>query len=133
MIQKTLMDPNLIVFVQLILDAVADGWTIDPQNPPNMVGYWYETIVQREDEPATKASRAEILAKARAAKAAKAAAEAAGTLAAPSTGADSVMDAVLAAGDEDEAPAAEEAPAEAPVEAVSAEAPAEAPAAPAAQ
>jgi hypothetical protein len=107
--QKTLMDPNLIVFVQLILDAVADGWTLDPQNPPTMIGYWYECIVQREDEPVLKPGRAEILAKARAAKAAKAAAEAAGSLAAPLTADSDVVDAVLAAGGEE---AAEEAPAE---------------------
>ena len=48
---------------------VRDGWSIDDNAPPDMVGFRYCLSLIRDDEP--KLTRAEILSKAREAKAAK--------------------------------------------------------------
>jgi hypothetical protein len=73
-VTKSVLNPNLQVFVEEIVQHVKDGWEIDPQMPPTMLGYWYETIMVRDESivDPVKVSRAEILAKARAAKKAKA-------------------------------------------------------------
>jgi hypothetical protein len=48
-----------------------DGWVIDWEDPPGMVGFMYEVRYIFQGDPPVKKSRAEILADARAAKAAK--------------------------------------------------------------
>lgn len=76
-LSKTIQNPNLELFIREVIEATSQEWEIDPKNPPQMYGFYYETIMLRDEEIAdeVKASRAEILARARAAKAAKAAAE----------------------------------------------------------
>jgi len=51
--------------------AIADGWKIDQDNPPDQVGFTYALFLVRDDEPEYKMTRAEILAKARAARVTK--------------------------------------------------------------
>lgn len=51
--------------------AIKDGWKLDPEDPPADIGFRYELVLVREDEPVVKPTRAEILAKARQAKEAK--------------------------------------------------------------
>lgn len=77
------LDPSLLDFTTQVIDLAREGWELDEENPPRMVGFMYEahmwrdpTEEQRNAQPPL--SRAEILAKARAAKAEKAAARAAG-------------------------------------------------------
>lgn len=50
---------------------LADGWTVNEIDPPQVVGFAYYVSLERDDEPAVKLTRAEILAKARAAKSTK--------------------------------------------------------------
>lgn len=70
---KAILTGNLESFIVQILEAVDEGWELDPSNPPTMLGYNFECIMLRDsgimDE--IKRTRAEILASARAAKAAK--------------------------------------------------------------
>lgn len=72
------MDASLAEFTQQVIDLAREGWELDEQNPPRMVGWQYEahlwrnpTELQRAEQP--KLSPAERMAKARAAKAEKAA------------------------------------------------------------
>lgn len=72
---KQILDPNLGIFVQAVIDAALQGWTIQEANPPTLLGFCYETVMERDEDivdPPAKLTRAEILAKARDAKAAKA-------------------------------------------------------------
>lgn len=72
---KVIQSPNLAEFVKLVVEASRDGWEIDDMNPPSLYGYFYETVLLKDEndvEP-PKPTRAEILAKARASKAQKAA------------------------------------------------------------
>lgn len=78
---KPVLDPNLGVFVQQVIDLAKQGWELDPQYPPSLLGFYYETMMVRDEsivDPPPKPTMAEVAAKGRAAKAAKkAAAEAA--------------------------------------------------------
>lgn len=76
--RKVVQNPNLIVFINEIVEATAQGWKLDEQNPPNLYGYFYEThlLMPENEVPEVKPSRAEILGNARAAKKAKAQADA---------------------------------------------------------
>lgn len=70
---KSILDPNLGAFVQTVIEHALQGWTIQESNPPSLLGFYYETVMERDEDivdPPAKPSRAEILAKARAAKAA---------------------------------------------------------------
>jgi len=49
--------------------AIKSGWNISEKNPPSMLGFNFEITYEREDAPPL--DRAEVLMKARAAKAAK--------------------------------------------------------------
>ena len=73
---KVILQYNLQTFIKEITDSVNNGWEIDDNDPPDVWGTAYECRMVREDEVAEeiRISRAEILHKARAAKAAKAAA-----------------------------------------------------------
>lgn len=51
-----------------LADSVADGWRINKDDLPDVVGFSYYVSLVRDDEPVIKLNRAEILAKARAAK-----------------------------------------------------------------
>lgn len=75
---KTIIDPNLITFVDQIVDAAKEGWQVDPTNPPMLRGFSYHTVMlmPENEVPEPTLSRAEILANARAAKAAKKVADA---------------------------------------------------------
>lgn len=78
MTSKSVLDPNLGVFIQQIIDHALQGWTISEAFPPTLLGFCYETVMERDEsiiDPPAKPTRAEILAKARAAKKAKDAAE----------------------------------------------------------
>ena len=77
---ETIVEYALGTFVQKIVDKIKQGWDIDPNNPASIYGFHHEcglvrdaTNEQLESDAAelAKPSRAEILAKARAAKAAK--------------------------------------------------------------
>jgi hypothetical protein len=77
---KQITEYNMVTFIQAIVDASKEGWKIDENNPPAFYGRIYEVILERNasDEQLAadaaelaKPSRAEILAKARAAKKAK--------------------------------------------------------------
>jgi hypothetical protein len=50
-------------------EAIKDGWRLDPTDPPVQLAWTFELPLVREDEAPVKVDRAEILAKARAAKA----------------------------------------------------------------
>ena len=54
-----------------LADSVADGWRINKDDLPYMVGFNYSVSLVRDDEPVVKLTRSEILTKARAAKTAK--------------------------------------------------------------
>lgn len=64
--------PNAVAEVG---NRLEDGWLIDWDNPPGMVGFMYEVTYVHVGEPPVKRTRAEILQDARAAKAAKKGAE----------------------------------------------------------
>lgn len=72
-VNKTVMDANLVVFVQQVVELAKEGWEMDETNPPALYGFYYECKMLKEEseieEP--KKTRAEILADARAAKKAK--------------------------------------------------------------
>lgn len=72
---KAIVEYGLPTFVKAILDACEDGWEVDFDNPPCTWGTTYEAHLTRSADitDEQRLSRAEILAKARAAKAAKAA------------------------------------------------------------
>ena len=54
-----------------LADSVAEGWRINKDDLPDIVGFSYYVSRVRDDEPVVKLTRAEILAKARAAKTVK--------------------------------------------------------------
>lgn len=70
---RTILTPSLYVFAYELQEAIQQGWEIDGDTPPTTFGIVYECGLMREvDEGFTeKPTRAEILAKARAAKKAK--------------------------------------------------------------
>ncbi len=72
---QTIIEPNLIVFVDRILAAAKEGWQVDQSNPPTLLGPYYHVIMQMPEDkvPEPTLSRAEILVNARAAKKNKAA------------------------------------------------------------
>lgn len=75
---KSILDPNLGVFVQTVIDHALQGWTIQEANPPTLLGFCYETVMERDEDivdPPAKLTREEIAAKARAALAEKRAAK----------------------------------------------------------
>lgn len=63
---KTEMFGSYGAAVQFFEKAVAEGWKIDKENPPDQVGFSYSLPLVRDDEPEYKMTRAECLAKARA-------------------------------------------------------------------
>lgn len=70
---KSILTPSIYVFAYELQEAILDGWEIDGDVPPVTWGIAYEVGLMREvDENAPKLTRAEILARAREAKAAKA-------------------------------------------------------------
>lgn len=78
---KVVLEYSLEEFIFQIAKQVREGWDFDPNQPPGQYGRMYESHmlrepteaqVQKDAAEAAKPSRAEILAKARAAKAAKA-------------------------------------------------------------
>lgn len=69
--QKTEIFSSFLGAALFLADSVADGWRLDKDNPPDMVGFSYVVNLTRDDVPTVKLTRAEILAKARAAKTAK--------------------------------------------------------------
>jgi len=73
---KVILQYNLQTFIQEILESVENGWELDQNDPPCVWGTSYECRMTRADDVPEeyKITRAEILHKARAAKAAKAAA-----------------------------------------------------------
>lgn len=77
-ISKDIADYSLHAFVTRVLEAAAQGWTIDEWNPPQQLGAMFVTNMLRDEEvidPPAPMPRAEVMAKARAAKKAKATAE----------------------------------------------------------
>lgn len=52
-------------------ENIADGWQINENDLPEVVGFSYYLSLVRDDEPVVKLTRAEILTKARAAKTTK--------------------------------------------------------------
>lgn len=75
---KSVLDPNLGIFVQMVIDHALQGWTIQEANPPTLLGFCYETVMERDEDivdPPAKLTREEIAAKARAALAEKRAAK----------------------------------------------------------
>lgn len=110
-ISKDIADYSLQAFVARVLEAAEQGWTIDEWNPPQQLGPMFVTNMLRDEEvidPPTPMSRAEVLAKARAAKKAKAEAPAEG----PETAQDATEDAARGQGSSE---AASEAPEAVPV------------------
>lgn len=74
MTSKAVANPNLEIFISELIDLVKQGWEIDPSNPPAQWGYMYECTMLRDEDivdPPAPMTRAEILAKARAARANK--------------------------------------------------------------
>lgn len=71
--RKVVQSPNLITFVNEVVDLALDGWQLDENNPPGTYGFSYEAHLLKDENliPPHKPSRAEILGNARAAKAAK--------------------------------------------------------------
>lgn len=71
--QKIIADANLTVFVRLLVEAVQDGWTLDPSLSPDQYGYIYEAHMVKDESKIDKTpTRADILANARSAKKLKA-------------------------------------------------------------
>lgn len=78
--RQVVLEYNPVTLAYKIQELVLDGWLIDEDRPLNQIGFYWEcgfirdsTAAQRQAdaEQAEKPTRAEILAKARAAKAAK--------------------------------------------------------------
>ena len=74
---KTVVNPNLEVFVAELMELAINGWELDMSQPPALYGLLYEAHVSQDTDKIVPPAmtRAEITAKARAAKAAKAKAE----------------------------------------------------------
>jgi hypothetical protein len=73
-IHKAVLNPNLGLFVTEVAALAKEGWELDPAFPPGLFGYHYECQMLRDEaivDPPAPPTRAEILAKARAAKKAK--------------------------------------------------------------
>ena len=79
--ERNLYDRNPGTLSLKIQEMVEEGWDVDPERPMSQLGFMWECWfirdvtdeqLQAEAEDADKLSRAEILAKARAAKAEKA-------------------------------------------------------------
>jgi hypothetical protein len=66
--RKTEFFSSFLGAALFLADSVADGWRLDKDNPPDKVGFSYVVALMRDDEPVVRLTRAEILAKARAAK-----------------------------------------------------------------
>lgn len=84
MTTKPILSPNLGIFCQTLVDHAKQGWDIDSAHPVDLYGYMYECQMVRDEDildPPPKPTRAEILAKARAARGKKAAENGAETLA----------------------------------------------------
>lgn len=64
---KTDMFGSYAAAVQAFEKAFEGGWRIDQDNPPDQVGFSYALSLVRDDEPPYVMTRAECLAKARAA------------------------------------------------------------------
>jgi hypothetical protein len=71
MVKQQQLYGSFVAAVQGVEEAIADGWQVDWDNPPDSFVFQYEVSYTREDEAPIKRTRAEILADARAAKAAK--------------------------------------------------------------
>lgn len=78
--QIVIFESGLLSFLEAVKQKWADGWELDPDDGPMMYNFAYKTAMRRDAEhvkaeadriAAGKPSRAEILAKARDAKAAK--------------------------------------------------------------
>jgi hypothetical protein len=69
--RKTEIFSSFLGAALFLAESVADGWSLDKENPPDMVGFSYAVNLTRDDEPVIRLTRAEILAKARAAKVTK--------------------------------------------------------------
>lgn len=74
---KAIIEYGLPNFISSLLEALEQGWEIDDDNPPAVYGFAYEAHLSRSADitDEQKATRAEILARARQAKADKAAAK----------------------------------------------------------
>lgn len=48
--QHTELTPNLVVLLYTVQDLIQKGWELDPDQPPNMVGFTYEAHFVRNDE-----------------------------------------------------------------------------------
>lgn len=72
---KAIIEYGLPGFINALLEAVEAGWEVDEDNPPAVYGFAYETHLTRSADitDEQRATRSEILAKARQAKADKAA------------------------------------------------------------
>jgi hypothetical protein len=72
---KTLIKYGLPDYTEALAEALKAGWELDASNPPTVIGFTFTCPLKRDDgiEDPVKLSRAEILRKAREAKAAKAA------------------------------------------------------------
>ena len=68
---KTEMFSSFLGAALFLADSVTDGWELNKADLPEVVGFTYYISLMRDDEPALKMTRAEILAKARAAKTVK--------------------------------------------------------------
>lgn len=74
--RKVVADANLTVYVGQIIELAKDGWSLDPQIPPDQYGYLYEAHFLKDESLIDKTpTRADILANARSAKKVKAQAE----------------------------------------------------------
>lgn len=65
---KTELFSSFLGAALFLADSVADGWQLSREDPPAVVGFSYYVSLVRDDEPIVRLTRAEILAKARAAK-----------------------------------------------------------------
>lgn len=77
--EKLVSSPSLPAFVIECMDHATQGWKVDPERIPAQFGFLHECYlirdasalqIEHDEKEAAKPSRAEILAKARAAKAA---------------------------------------------------------------
>lgn len=76
MIKKCeVLEASLLTFMEEVKGLWNDGWEIDPDVPPHMFAFQYKVGMVKEvfseEELVQKETRAEILARARAAKAAR--------------------------------------------------------------
>lgn len=74
-LHKTLTCMGLQDYTKALVEAIKAGWEIDSSNPPIVIGFTFTCPLKRDDgiEDPLKPSRAEILRRAREAKALKAA------------------------------------------------------------